>query len=337
MTTVQNRKPLRTQLERDDAANARKRAKLQSVSGLIANFAQLGMLALTVLIYFWTVLPIYQKEKLSEDVARLELQVGAHRRQLAEASRAAESLAGRKDQLVRDLTELNKRFVRATIRAEQAEQKFVRAEESFSSELSRAQTLLSFVHLYSSGLWSSCLQLDSKAGQVGAALFSCAITELNIAGASEVFSEEESGAMEAIVQTASARLGQEPSVQEVPSSTENLLTATLVRPSPDCTRAIKAATARQAESVWSPGKSLSRLKQPDGLSPQEQVDRIWDIAKGDIAGTEAVMENACASSGGDERSMQRRAIKEILVQSIELLRQSSLHPAAPSRGAGSAR
>lgn len=46
----------------------------EKYSAIIANFSQVVMLVVVVLGYFYTVLPVFQKEKLTEDLARLEIE-----------------------------------------------------------------------------------------------------------------------------------------------------------------------------------------------------------------------------------------------------------------------
>jgi hypothetical protein len=56
--------------ERKNSASSR----FEKYSAIIANFSQFLMLVVVVLGYFYTVLPVFQKEKLTEDLARLEIE-----------------------------------------------------------------------------------------------------------------------------------------------------------------------------------------------------------------------------------------------------------------------
>lgn len=93
----------------------------EKYSAIIANFSQVVMLVVVVLGYFYTVLPVFQKEKLSEDLARLEVEKSRWEQEIESYARNIQRTQAELSLLETDKYELENSITRIRSEKEQAE------------------------------------------------------------------------------------------------------------------------------------------------------------------------------------------------------------------------
>jgi hypothetical protein len=94
---------------------------IEKYSAIIANLSQLLMLVAVVLGYFYTVLPVFQKEKLTEDLARLEIEKSRWEQEIESYARNIQRTQAELSLLESDKHELENSLTQIRSEKEQAE------------------------------------------------------------------------------------------------------------------------------------------------------------------------------------------------------------------------
>lgn len=96
----------------------------EKYSSIIANFSQVLMLVVVVWGYFYTVLPVFQKEKLTEDLARLEVEKSRWEQEIESYARNIQRTQEELSLLESDKYELENSLTKIRSEKEQAEREF---------------------------------------------------------------------------------------------------------------------------------------------------------------------------------------------------------------------
>jgi len=106
----------------------------------LANWSQVVMVGVVAWGYFYTVIPVFQKEKISEDLARLEIEkaswqreIDRHKEQVSESKRDIERLNRTRSDLAKVVTRLHAESSAARARIKSSEEELSRAREQLDT------------------------------------------------------------------------------------------------------------------------------------------------------------------------------------------------------------